>query len=542
MDKKWFRIGMAGVFLLSLALRFWGLGRFNTFVFDEVYYAKFGNNYLTHTPFFDGHPPLGKYMIGLGIWIGSHIPFWQDEVNGFTGSVMSPISYRWMNAFSGSFIPIIVAAIAYQISYRRSFALLAGLFTACDGIFLVESRYALINQYIIIFGLLGQWFLLLALAKQRQQRNFWLILSGIAFGASAATKWNGLWFLLGVYLIWILAWGIRWLQSFSLIGEKTQPQLQQEFISHPSFSSDSKKGRKKTFSLSSLTLFSSSFSKKRTYKIFAYRGSFGTSSKNGQINQISLQNLTQLNLVHIIIYLGIIPFITYSLIWIPHLLLDRRYGFIEIHRQILLFHGRLGGNSPKVHPYCAAWYKWPLMTRPMAYFYQTAQSTHEALPVMGPPLPSGTGKIIYDVHAMGNPFLWWFGAAALLFLVGMLMWQFVIPWVRQKRFSPPTIIRVDTWIALFLVINYAANLLPWVKVNRCVFIYHYMTAVVFAFLAIAWLVDQCLRSYRIGLRALGVSITFMIVIAFVFWMPIYLGLPLSPFEYRPMRMWFNSWI
>jgi dolichyl-phosphate-mannose-protein mannosyltransferase len=540
MNKKWFRIGMAGVLLLSLALRFWGLGRFNTFVFDEVYYAKFGNNYLTHTPFFDGHPPLGKYMIGLGIWISRHIPFWQDEVNGFTGSVMSPISYRWMNAFSGSFIPIIVAAIAYQISYRRSFALLAGLFTACDGIFLVESRYALINQYIIIFGLLGQWFLLLALAKQRQQRNFWLILSGIAFGASAATKWNGLWFLLGVYLIWILAWGIRWLQSFSLIGEENQPQLQQEFLSHPSLTKDEKK-RIKKISLSSLTLFTSSFSKKRTYKIFPYRVSLGTSSENRH-SQIPLQHLTQLNFVHIIIYLGIIPFIAYSLIWIPHLLLDRRYGFIEIHRQILLFHERLGGNSPKVHPYCAAWYKWPLMTRPMAYFYQTAQSTDEALPVMGPPLPSGTGKIIYDVHAMGNPFLWWFGVAALLFLVGMLVWQFVIPWVRQKRFSPPTMLCVDTWIALFLVINYAANLLPWVKVNRCVFIYHYMTAVVFAFLAIAWLVDQCLRSYRIELRALGVTITFIIVIAFVFWMPIYLGLPLSPFEYRPMRMWFNSWI
>ncbi|WP_414586969.1 dolichyl-phosphate-mannose--protein mannosyltransferase [Scytonema sp. PCC 10023] len=542
MNKKWFRIGMAGVLLLSLALRFWGLGRFNTFVFDEVYYAKFGNNYLTHTPFFDGHPPLGKYMIGLGIWISSHIPFWQDEVNGFTGSVMSPISYRWMNAFSGSFIPIIVAAIAYQISYRRSFALLTGLFTACDGIFLVESRYALINQYIIIFGLLGQWFLLLALAKQRQQRNFWLILSGIAFGASAATKWNGLCFLLGVYLIWILAWGIRWLQSFSLIGQENQPQLQQKFLSHLSLNKDGKKGSKKSFSLSSLTLFTSGLSGKRTYKIFPYKVGFSTTSKSGQVNLTPLQKLTQLNILHIIIYLSIIPFIAYSLIWIPHLLLDTRYGFIEVHREILLFHERLGGNSPKVHPYCAAWYKWPLMTRPMAYFYQTAQSTHEALPVMGPPLPSGTGKIIYDVHAMGNPFLWWFGLAALLFLLGMLVWQFVIPWVRQRRFFLPTMLCVDTWIALYLVINYAANLLPWVKVNRCVFIYHYMTAVVFAFLAIAWLVDQCLRSYRIELRALGVTITFMIVIAFVFWMPIYLGLPLSPFEYRPMRMWFNSWI
>ncbi|MGB3636488.1 MAG: phospholipid carrier-dependent glycosyltransferase, partial [Rivularia sp. (in: cyanobacteria)] len=46
---SWFKIGMIAVFLLSLALRFWGLGRFNTLVFDEVYYAKFAQNYLTQT-------------------------------------------------------------------------------------------------------------------------------------------------------------------------------------------------------------------------------------------------------------------------------------------------------------------------------------------------------------------------------------------------------------------------------------------------------------------------------------------------------------
>ncbi|NMG07384.1 phospholipid carrier-dependent glycosyltransferase [Brasilonema sp. UFV-L1] len=543
MNKKWFQIGMAGVFLLSLALRIWGLGRFNTFVFDEVYYAKFGNDYLTHTPFFDGHPPLGKYMIALGIWIGKHIPFWQDEVNGFTGSVMSPVSYRWMNAFCGSFLPIIIAAIAYQISYRRGFALLAGLFTACDGIFLVESRYALINQYIVIFGLLGQLFLLLALAKQRQQRNFWLILSGIAFGASVATKWNGLWFLLGTYLLWILAWIIHLWQSFHFVYQENLSLNQQEFSSHSPDKISGTKGRQKSFSLSSLSLFpSGSSSEKRIYKISPSGANFGTSNNNGQVNQTPLQKLTQLHIIHIIIYLGIVPLIVYSLLWIPHLQLDTRYGFIEVHKQILLFHEQLGGNTPKVHPYCAAWYKWPLMTRPMAYLYQTAQSLNEPPPVMGPPLPSGAGKIIYDVHAMGNPFLWWFGVAALLFFVGILVWQFIIPRIKQKHFYPPTILSLDSWIALYLVINYAANLLPWTGVNRCVFIYHYMTAVVFAFLAIAWLVDQCLRSYFILLRALGVTITFIIVIAFVFWMPIYLGLPLSNFEYRPLRMWFNSWI
>ena len=502
MNKKWFRIGMVSVFLLSLALRFWGLERFNTLVFDEVYFAKFGNNYLTHTPFFNAHPPLSQYLIGIGIWIGSHIPFWHDTVNGLTGSMRSPWTYRWLNALTGSFIPLVVAAIAYQLSYRRSFAILAGLFTACDGIFLVESRYALSNIYIVIFGLLGHWFLLLALDNQNRRRSFWLVFAGITFGASVGTKWNGLWFLSGAYLIWIAAWVIRGMHSFSnskLIF--TSPSLKE-------VENRSQEAEVSTYSPSS---------------------------------QTPLQNLTQLNIFQMLFYLGIIPAFIYSIIWIPHLQLDKTYGFIAVHQQILKFHLHLGGNSPNVHPYCAAWYKWPLMTRPMAYYYQTAESITEPLPVMGPPLPAGAGQVIYDVHAMGNPFLWWFGVAAILFLVGMLVSQLVIFWVKEKRFSVPATLSVDTWIALYLVINYAANLLPWVKVTRCVFIYHYMCAVVFVFLAIAWFVDQCLRSYYQQLRAVGVTITFIILVAFIFWMPVYLGLPLSPNGYK-LRMWFNSWI
>ncbi|MCC5647534.1 phospholipid carrier-dependent glycosyltransferase [Nostoc sp. CHAB 5824] len=505
MTKKWFRIWMVSVFLLSLALRFWGLERFNTLVFDEVYFAKFGNNYLTHTPFFNAHPPLSQYMIGIGIWIGSHIPFWHDTVNGLTGSLRSPWTYRWLNALTGSFIPLVVAAIAYQLSYRRSFALLAGFFTACDGIFLVESRYALSNIYIVIFGLLGHWFLLLALDNQNRRRSFWLVFAGITFGASVGTKWNGLWFLSGAYLIWITAWVIHLIHYFP------NPKL-----------------------------FFTSFSFKEAESTPQELG-VSTYSPSSPSSETPLQNLTQLNIFHMLFYLGVIPALIYSIIWIPHLQLDKTYGFIAVHQQILKFHLQLGGNSPNVHPYCAAWYKWPLMTRPMAYYYQTAASITEALPVMGPPLPAGAGQVIYDVHAMGNPFLWWFGVAAMLFLVGMLVSQILLLWVKEKRFSVPATLSVDTWIALYLVINYAANLLPWVKVTRCVFIYHYMCAVVFIFLAIAWFVDQCLRSYYQQLRALGVTITFIILVAFIFWMPIYLGLPLSPNDYK-LRMWFNSWI
>ena len=509
---SWFKMAMIAVFLLSLALRFWGLGRFNTLVFDEVYYAKFAQNYLTQISFFDGHPPLGKYIIAIGMWLSSYFPFWQDTVNTLTGVVRSPWSYRWINALFGSFIPLIIAGIAYQLSCRRSFAFLAGLFTACDGIFLVESRYALINQYIVIFGLLGQWLLLLALANTTKQSRFYLILSGISFGAAIATKWNGLFFLIGIYLNWMLAW------------------LKQYFaVKNTAY--DTKNTREvASFYLSTTKLRQS------------------TSTLNAEQKTIvkplflPLQKIGQFKIFTAAFYLGIIPLITYSLIWIPHLLQNPKYGFIEVHKQILSFHGRLGGNISSVHPYCAAWYKWPLLTRPIAYFYQTALNVNQPIPTTGPPLPSNAGKVIYDVHAMGNPFLWWFGLAAILFLiVTVLIKQIVIPSIRQNYLSINQSFSVDTGIALYLVLNYAANLLPWVTVNRCVFIYHYMTAVVFAFIALAWLIDKCLRSFHLEIRAVGLMITFLIIIAFVFWMPIYLGLPLSPDAYK-LRMWFSSWI
>ncbi|TAE58265.1 MAG: phospholipid carrier-dependent glycosyltransferase [Nostocales cyanobacterium] len=503
MTNKLFRLGIIAIFILSLSLRFWGLDRFNTLVFDEVYFAQFGNNYLTNTPFFNAHPPLSQYIIGLGIWIGNHIPFWQNTVNGATGSLLSPWSYRWTNAFIGSLIPVIVILLTYQLSHRRNFALLAGLFTALDGLFLVESRYALSNIYIVFFGLLGNWLILLALEKQNKQRWLILAVAGISFGASVGTKWNGLWFLAGVYGVWLAAWVIQWLQSFA---PATRVPL---------------------------------FSYLRSYNNLKLKDQ--QIDRKTDADTIPLQKITQINILQMGFFLGIIPAIIYSLIWIPHLQLDTRYGFIEVHQRILQFHLQLGGNNPAIHPYCAAWYKWPLLTRPMAYYYETTQNITDPLPVFGPPLPRNAGKIIYDVHAMGNPFLWWFGLVAMVFLVSFIFIKVIQPGIQQKRLFIPKNLGVDTWICLYIIINYAANLLPWVKVSRCVFIYHYMSAVIFTFIALAWFVDQCLRSYYKEWRILGLSITFILIAALIFWLPIYLGLPLSLEDYR-LRMWFASWI
>ncbi|HEY9890422.1 MAG TPA: phospholipid carrier-dependent glycosyltransferase [Candidatus Sericytochromatia bacterium] len=474
----WFSIGMIAIFFLSLAVRFWGLERFNALVFDEVYYAKFANNYLTGTQFFNAHPPLSQYIIAIGIWIGSHVSMGQDTVNSFAGSLRTTWSYRWINALTGSFIPLIVAALAYQLNRRRRFAFIAGLFAAADGLFLVESRYALNNVYLVILGLLGQLFFLIALHKPKERRWASLGLSGVFFGACACIKWNGLWFLLGVYMIWAAAWVIQ----------RMQPKVKHQE------------------------------SEVRTTKPA----------------QTPLTNLTQLNIFHVIWYFAIIPVVTYSLLWIPHLKMNPTPGFWQAQKEILLFHEKIG-SGPDVHPYCSSWYSWILMWRPVAYFYQTARDTNELVPTY-PPLPADVGKVIYDVHAMGNPFLWWLSTAAILLLLLLLVQRFVEGTGRKYPTSP------HTWIALYLVLNWVAQLLPWVRVTRCTFIYHYMGASVFSGLALAWLVERWLQNRdKPHYRSAGFTVIAVVMLAFVFWLPIYLGLPLSPADYR-LRMWFSSWI
>lgn len=494
---------MTGIFLVSAVLRFWGLERFNTLVFDEVYYAKFANNYLTQTPFFDGHPPLSKYIIAIGMWIGDQLPFGKQAVNGLTGSVHSPWSYRWLNALTGSFIPLVVGGIAYQLSHRRSYALIAALFAAADGLFLVESRYALNNVYLVIFGLLGQLCFLVALNYQGMRRWVWLGLAGVWFGATAAIKWNGLWFLLGAYFIWGAAWVLRIAQSLlRRQGDKAMGEV-----------------------------------------VVPDQNSFSTATARTNLFQTPLQNLTQLNVLHIVWNFAIIPFAVYALSWIPHLKLSPQFGFWEVQRQILVYHQKVQ-DGPKVHPYCSDWYTWPFMLRPVAYFYQTARTPDETVPAL-PPLPAGTGQVIYDVHAMGNPILWWLSTVAILMVIVLLGMRLLSGEGWKQNPS------VSTWLVLYLVLNYAANLLPWTTVTRCVFLYHYMGSSVFAGLALAWIVDRWLWSYEPELGAISVTVIFLILLAFVFWMPIYLGLPLSPEAYQlrlprldvsTLPRWLQKWV
>jgi dolichyl-phosphate-mannose-protein mannosyltransferase len=457
----WFWIGLGLLTVFCMAIRFWGLDRFNTLVFDEVYFAKFGHNYVTGTPFFDAHPPLGKYLIALGIWL-----------KGF-----HPWGYRWVNALFGAAIPLVVTGLGYQLTHRYGFALIAGILMSLDGLLLVESRYGLINVYLLLFGLLGHWFLMRAAQKNGTQHWLWLTIASLSFGAAASVKWNSLGFLLSLYLLW---GGLR-------LADWIVPMT-------------------------------------KTAQSFAV------------LPLMQLKNLSPLKLFG---FLPLVGGLLYSLLWIPHLRQNSEFDFPELHRQMYSYHKRIGSGAD-VHPYCSVWYQWPLLLRPVSYFYQRAASLLEPMPVNGPQLPMEKTKVVYSVYAMGNPPLWWFTTVAIAVVLSLTIWKIIE--LLSQRAQPIAIgLGGELPLGLYLTTGYVANLLPWLSISRCAFLYHYMPAYLFASFALAWLISAWFSTPLLSMKVLGGSVFAFSVLGLIFWLPIFLGLPLTPAQWQ-LRIWLPSWV
>ncbi len=438
--------GAIAIALLAFITRFWQLDGLAPIVFDEVYYAKFGANYLHGQPLFDAHPPLGKYFIALGIAL------WGDR----------PLGYRFCTALAGALVPLLawrladlLAADDRQLSpmARRAWPLWVGLFVTLDGLLLVESRYALINIYIVLFGLMAQVCLLLALRRSRGgwQRWGWAIAAGAALGAACSVKWSGVAYGASLLFLVLVAWGRdrRWLG----------------------------------------------------WAPFAAM-------------------------------LGVVPAVVYGVQWLPHLWLnplsapaiaprfwrwlpqawlDLAENFWRLHQQILGFHLNLGANATDpVHPYCSSWWGWPWLERPIAYFYETDAADK-----------------IQAVYALGNPLLFWTSAIAILLCAGVTVGQL------GKRPFP--------WLPCLLAANFATHYLPWSLSRRCTFLYHYLPASIFAFMAAALWIDGLRRARSPLPRQLGTVLAGAIAVGFVAWLPVWWGLPISPLHFR-LLLWFPRWI
>ena len=170
------RIYVGAIALISLALRLINLGTPKGFVFDEVYYVDGARDYLAHGvevsgdgPEFVVHPPVGKWLIAIGIKIFGDTEF----------------GWRFSGAILGTVMIVLIALIAQRL-FRNSFLTVAASFLmAADGLALVHSRTALLDVFLSFFVLLATYLFLM-------RWHWW---AAIALGLAISTKWSGLYYL-----------------------------------------------------------------------------------------------------------------------------------------------------------------------------------------------------------------------------------------------------------------------------------------------------------------------------------------------------------
>lgn len=209
---------------VAAVLRLVGVSHPHELAFDETYYVKDAWSLWTlgyegtwggeaneafatgqSLPLSDAgsfivHPPLGKWLIALGMAIGG------PENSG---------GWRLATAILGAGSVLLVYLIARRLSGSVVVASVAGTLLAIDGLSIVMSRIALLDGILTFFVLLGVLFVLIDRQRTIPQlerrdpeapdpfwgpvlwRRPWLIAAGAALGAASAVKWSGLYVLAG---------------------------------------------------------------------------------------------------------------------------------------------------------------------------------------------------------------------------------------------------------------------------------------------------------------------------------------------------------
>ncbi len=161
---------------VAFVLRIFNLGIPKGLVFDEVYYVDGARDYLKYgveltdgNPEFVVHPPVGKWLIAIGIRL-----FGDNE-----------FGWRIAVAVAGTLTVYLTARIAQRIFQDQKWATLAAILMALDGLNLVMSRTALLDIFLTLFVLLSV--------------NAWLKGNYLSFaiylGLAMGSKWSALYFV-----------------------------------------------------------------------------------------------------------------------------------------------------------------------------------------------------------------------------------------------------------------------------------------------------------------------------------------------------------
>ena len=175
------QIALAIILFFAAITRFANLGRPNELVFDEVYYVDGARDFLAYgvenqsgEAEFVVHPPLGKWLIAIGIQTFGDSPFgWRFSAALFGLASVALINFITQALFKSNFLSLSATALI-----------------SLDGLHLVMSRTALLDIFLSFFILLTFYLVI--------KEKYWQ--AGITMGLALATKWSALYLLVALCL------------------------------------------------------------------------------------------------------------------------------------------------------------------------------------------------------------------------------------------------------------------------------------------------------------------------------------------------------
>lgn len=505
-------LGPLLVTLLAGGLRFWHLGSPKAVIFDETYYAKdawalvhrgFEVNWDKnansailssggHVPIpgdaaYVVHPPVGKYVIGLG-----------ELLFGF-----DPFGWRFMTAVLGTLSVLMLCRIGRRLFRSTFLGCLAGALMAVDGLHFVMSRTALLDGVLMFFVLAAfgalvadrDWArarLAAALEPDADGRyrpdahvaettrigwRPWRWTAGLMLGLAIGTKWNGL-YIMVAFCVMAVLWDVG---SRRVAGAR-QPYLAVlkrdtglAFLATVPVALV-------TYLLSWTGWILSATDGKGGY----YRNWAATDGKGG------------------------------SWTW---LFPDWWRSLWHYEHEVYEFHTHL--TSP--HTYQSNPWSWLVLGRPVSYFYESP-----APGVDGCPTDAGE-KCAREVLAIGTPLLWWAACFAVLFV----LWR----WLFRRD-----------WRAGAIVCAVAAGYLPWFMYQeRTIFLFYAVVFLPFLCLAVAMMIGALVgppgsSDTRRVAGATGAGVLILLIAwNFIYFWPLYTGQAIPIDDWRS-RMWLDTWV
>jgi dolichyl-phosphate-mannose--protein O-mannosyl transferase/Gpi18-like mannosyltransferase len=154
--------GALGVvnFILSFVGYWWPAEK----VFDEIYFARAGEEYLQNLRIYENtHPPLSKLLVTLSMMLFGGMPAGHG-LGGWTGlnAIVGHMtngdnSYGWrfLDVVFGALVVMLLYVFAKRITGSTIFSTIAALLLTFDGMHFVQSRIATPEGFVIFFATLA---------------------------------------------------------------------------------------------------------------------------------------------------------------------------------------------------------------------------------------------------------------------------------------------------------------------------------------------------------------------------------------------------